>query len=111
MTMGRRKDRARPVVFTRSLQALATSDLVKGKTIAIDATTLRVHAALRSIVRRDPSETYQVFLTRLAQASTSRPRRVPTSRGWIRSGPQSPHNASEKYHQRARSDVHGERRC
>ena len=56
-------------VFTWILQVLATADLIKGKTIGIDATTLEANAALRSIVRRDSGETYQDFLTRLAQAS------------------------------------------
>jgi transposase len=56
-------------VFTWILQVLATADLVKGKTIGIDATTLEANAALRSIVRRDSGETYHEFLTRLAQAS------------------------------------------
>jgi transposase len=56
-------------VFTWILQVLATADLVKGKTIGIDATTLEANAALRSIVRRDSGETYQEFLTRLAHAS------------------------------------------
>jgi transposase len=56
-------------VFTWILQVLATADLVKGTTIGIDATTLEANAALRSIVRRDSGETYQEFLTRLAQAS------------------------------------------
>ncbi len=56
-------------VFTWILQVLATADLVKGKTIGIDGTTLEANAALRSIVRRDSGETYQEFLTRLAQAS------------------------------------------
>ncbi len=56
-------------VFTWILHVLATADLVKGKTIGIDATTLEANAALRSIVRRDSGETYQDFLTRLAQAS------------------------------------------
>ena len=56
-------------VFTWILQVLATTDLVKGQTIGIDATTLEANAALRSIVRRDSGETYQEFLTRLAQAS------------------------------------------
>src|SRR6195256_3588834 len=56
-------------VFTWILQILATEDLVRGKTIGIDATTLEANAALRSIVRRDSGETYQEFLTRLAQAS------------------------------------------
>ena len=56
-------------VFTWILPVLATADLIKGKTIGIDATTLEANAALRSIVRRDSGETYQEFLTRLAQAS------------------------------------------
>jgi transposase len=56
-------------VFTWILQVLATADLVNGKTIGIDATTLEANAALRSIVRRDSGDTYQAFLTRLAQAS------------------------------------------
>ena len=56
-------------VFTWILQVLADADLVKGKTIGIDATTLEANAALRSIVRRDSGETYQDFLTRLAHAS------------------------------------------
>jgi transposase len=56
-------------IFTWVLQVLATVDLVKGKTIGVDATTLEANAALRSIVRRDSGETYEEFLTRLAQAS------------------------------------------
>ena len=45
----------------------AAPDRVKDTTIGIDATTLEANAALRSIVRRDSGETYQEFLTRLAQ--------------------------------------------
>ena len=56
-------------VFTWMLQRLAEADLVKGKTLGIDATTLEANAALRSIVRRDTGESYQDFLTKLAQAS------------------------------------------
>jgi transposase len=56
-------------VFVWILQVLATADLVKGQTLGVDATTLEANAALRSIVRRDSGETYQEFLTRLAQAS------------------------------------------
>src|SRR5207342_211740 len=56
-------------VFTWMLQRLADAGLVTGKTIGIDATTLEANAALRSIVRRDSGETYDEFLTRLAQAS------------------------------------------
>jgi len=56
-------------VFTWILQRVADAGLVKGKTIGIDATTLEANAALRSIVRRDTGETYEAFLTQLAQAS------------------------------------------
>ncbi len=42
---------------------------MKRKTIGIDATTLEANAALRSIVRRDTGESYQEFLTKLAEAS------------------------------------------
>lgn len=56
-------------VFTWMLQRLADTGLVKGKTVGIDATTLEANAALRSIVRHDTGESYQDFLTKLAQAS------------------------------------------
>ena len=56
-------------VFTWVLQCLGIAGLIKGKTIAIDATTLEANAALRSIVRRDTGESYEDFLIKLAQAS------------------------------------------
>src|SRR5918999_4025859 len=56
-------------VFTWMLQRLAEAGLVKGNTVGIHATTLEANAALRSIVRRDTGESYQEFLTQLAQAS------------------------------------------
>jgi transposase len=56
-------------VFTWVLKVLAKSDLLNGKTVGIDATTLEANAALRSIVRRDTGESYEEFLTRLAKAS------------------------------------------
>src|SRR5439155_8131740 len=56
-------------VFTWVQQRLVEVGLLKGKTIAIDATTLEANAAMRSLVRRDTEETYQEFLTRLAKAS------------------------------------------
>jgi transposase len=56
-------------VFTWMLRRLAEAGLVKGKTVGIDATTLEANAALRSIVRRETGESYQDFLTKLAQAS------------------------------------------
>ena len=56
-------------MFTWVLQQLADAELVQGQTIGIDATTLEANAALRSIVRRDTGESYEAFLTRLAEAS------------------------------------------
>ncbi|MCP5112256.1 MAG: transposase, partial [bacterium] len=56
-------------VFGWVLRVLAKSGLLKGKTLGIDATTLEANAALRSIVRRDTGESYEQFLTRLAEAS------------------------------------------
>jgi transposase len=56
-------------VFNWVLAVLAKRDLLSGKTLGIDATTLEANAALRSIVRRDTREGYQEFLTRLAEES------------------------------------------
>ncbi len=56
-------------VFTWVLQCLGIAGLIKGKTLAIDATTLEANAALRSIVRRDTGESYNEFLTKLAEES------------------------------------------
>ena len=56
-------------VFTWVQERLVAAELLKGRTVAIDATTLEANAAMRSIVRRDTGESYQEFLTRLAAAS------------------------------------------
>ena len=56
-------------VFTWVAQCLGAAGLIKGKTIGLDATTLEANAAMRSIVRRDTGESYEEFLTRLANAS------------------------------------------
>ena len=56
-------------VFTWVQERLVAAGLLKGRTVAIDATTLEANAAMRSIVRRDTGESYQEFLTRLAVAS------------------------------------------
>ena len=56
-------------VFSWVLKVLAEHGLIDGKTVGIDGTTLEANAALRSIVRRDSGESYQEFLTRLAQQS------------------------------------------
>jgi len=56
-------------VFTWVQERLVAAGLLKGRTVAIDATTLEANAAMRSIVRRDTGESYQEFLTRLATES------------------------------------------
>jgi len=56
-------------VFFWALGLLADRDLVKGKTVAIDATTLEANAAMRSIVRRDNGASYEEFLQGLAKES------------------------------------------
>jgi transposase len=56
-------------VFGWVLSMLADRGLVKGKRIAIDATTLEANAAMRAIERRDTGESYEEFLVRLAKAS------------------------------------------
>jgi transposase len=56
-------------VFQWVLKVLADYDLVRGKTVGVDATTLEANAAMRSIVRKDTKQNYQEFLTDLAKAS------------------------------------------
>ena len=56
-------------VFTWVQERLVEAKLLRGRTVAIDATTLEANAAMRSIVRRDTGEGYVAFLTRLAEAS------------------------------------------
>src|SRR6266700_3125389 len=56
-------------VFAWVLSLLADRGLLKGKRIAIDATTLEANAAMRAIVRRDTGESYEEFLRGLAKAS------------------------------------------
>lgn len=56
-------------VFSFILKVLANHDLLSGRTLGVDSTTLEASAAMRSIVRRDTAEGYQQFLTRLAKES------------------------------------------
>ena len=56
-------------VFGKILTILAHQDLIHGKTVGVDATTLEANAALRSIVRRDTGEGYEDFLKGLATES------------------------------------------
>ena len=55
-------------VFERILQLVATQGLVRGKTVAVDATTLEANAAMKSIVRRDTGASWSRYIRRLAEA-------------------------------------------
>lgn len=57
------------LVFGWVLRVLGAYELIDGKTLGVDATTLEANAALRSIVRRDTGQSYEEFLKALAKAS------------------------------------------
>ena len=52
-------------VFQFVLQVANEKGLLKGKTVAVDATTLEASAAMKSIVRRDTGEDWQEYIKRL----------------------------------------------
>lgn len=56
-------------VFFWVLGLLADRQLIKGRTVGIDGTTLEANAAMRSIVRRDNGASYEEFLNGLAKES------------------------------------------
>jgi transposase len=55
-------------VFRLVLGLLDEHGLLRGKTLAIDATTLEANAAMKSIVRQDTGDDWKEYLRRLAQA-------------------------------------------
>jgi transposase len=52
-------------VFQRVLAIAVAKGLVRGKTVAVDSTTLEANAAMKSIVRRDSGEDWKEYVTRL----------------------------------------------
>ncbi len=56
-------------VFDWVLKRLAEHELLKGRTLGVDASTMEANAAMRSIVRKETRETYREFLTGLAKDS------------------------------------------
>ncbi len=54
-------------VFRFVLGVASEQGLLKGKTVAVDATTLEANAAMKSIVRRDTGEDWNEYLKRLMQ--------------------------------------------
>jgi len=55
-------------VFDWVLKVAAEEGLLKGRKVAIDATTLKANAAMRTIVRRADGASYQKHLKKLARA-------------------------------------------
>lgn len=55
-------------VFVFVLNLLEQKGLLRGKAVAIDATTLEANAAMKSIVRRDSGENWKQYLQGLAKA-------------------------------------------
>ena len=55
-------------VFVFVLSLLEDKGLLRGKAVAIDATTLEANAAMKSIVRKDSGEDWKQYLLGLAQA-------------------------------------------
>ena len=55
-------------VFDWVLKVAQEEGLLKGRKVAIDATTLEANAAMRTIVRRADGATYQKYLKKLARA-------------------------------------------
>jgi transposase len=52
-------------VFTFVLKVAQEKKLLRGKTVAVDATTLEANAAMKSIVRKDSGEDWKEYLKRL----------------------------------------------
>jgi transposase len=55
-------------VFQFVLGIAAGKQLLSGKTVGVDSTTLEANAAMKSIVRRDTGEDWQEYVTRLMRA-------------------------------------------
>src|SRR5262249_58726869 len=55
-------------VFGFVLQVAAERGLLKGKTIAVDSTTLEANASMKSLVRRATNEDWKAYVRRLMKA-------------------------------------------
>jgi transposase len=54
-------------VFAHVLAIAHEKELLKGKTVGVDSTTLEANAAMRAIVRKDTGEDYKTYLKRSAK--------------------------------------------
>jgi len=72
-------------VFLWVLTLAEEKSLLKGKTIAIDSTTLEANAAMKSIVRKDTGDDWKKYVTKLMQeAEVLGPDETPTLEELIR---------------------------
>ena len=55
-------------VFQFVLGIAEAKDLIKGKTVGVDSTTLEANAAMKSIVRKDTGEDWNAYVVRLMRA-------------------------------------------
>jgi transposase len=68
-------------VFAWVLRVARAEGLVRGETVAVDATTLEANAAMRSIIRRDSGQGYEEYVRRLAaEAGMEKPTREQLAR-------------------------------
>jgi hypothetical protein len=66
-------------VFVWVLKLARVKNLLDGKTVGVDSTTLEANAAMKSIVRRDTGEDWQEYVTGLMrEAGTVGPKETPT---------------------------------
>jgi transposase len=65
-THGRLPTEIHEQVFVFVLKIAEDKKLLKGKTVAVDSTTLEANAAMKSIERKDTGEDWKAYLTRLA---------------------------------------------
>ena len=70
-------------VFVFVLGLLEQNGLLRGKSVAIDATTLEANAAMKSIVRKDTGEDWKQYLQGLAKAEGIQNPPRKTCGGWI----------------------------
>jgi transposase len=68
-TLGYTRRRLPPEVFAEVFQFVlklaAVKQLLSGKTVGVDSTTLEANAAMKSIIRRDTGEDWKEYVTRL----------------------------------------------
>ena len=84
-------------VFQFVLRIAAEKNLLSGKTVGVDSTTLEANAAMKAIVRRDTGEDWKEYVTRLMQEE-----------GVIRDGQQPSEEELRRYDKKRKKKVSNE---